>query len=172
VSSGYTSPPSTGYANTEIFDGSSWTETGDMNTGRPGAAGSYGAPVTDTVFFGGTQGPPAPRTAITEKWDGTSWTEVGDMNAGKNMATSAGDSGSNALAYGGSRGSPNPAATQTEIWNGTSWTELNDYSTNRGQSQRQGVNSMGSAILAGGGSDSAATEEWNAPLANKTITTT
>ena len=55
VSSGYTSPPATGYANTEIFDGSAWTEVADLNTSRPGAAGSAGAPVTDTVFFGGVK---------------------------------------------------------------------------------------------------------------------
>jgi hypothetical protein len=92
------------------------------------------------------------------------------MNAGKNVPSSAGDSGSNALAFGGARGSPDPSATQTEIWNGTSWTELNDYATNRGASQATGAISVGSAILAGGGPRSAVTEEWNAPLANKTIT--
>jgi hypothetical protein len=92
------------------------------------------------------------------------------MNAGKNVPSSAGDSGSNALAFGGARGSPDPSATQTEIWNGTSWTELNDYATNRGASQNSGAISMGSAVLAGGDSRSAVVEEWNAPLANKTIT--
>ena len=124
---------------------------------------------------GGNDGPPAPRTGITESWNGTSWTEVADMNAGKNAATVAGDSGSNALAYGGSRGSPNPSATQTELWNGTAWTELSDYSTHRGQSQKAGVTSVTAAILAGGGpagTNGTATEEWYAPLANKTITTT
>ena len=150
----------------DVFAGT-WASGGNLNRNSRQFA-SFGT-LTAGVVAGGAPGT-VPSSAEVEEYNGTAWSEVNNMNTGKNMATSAGDSGSNALANGGSRGSPNPAATQTEIWNGTSWTELNDYATNRNASQATGAISMSSAILAGGEPRSAVVEEWNAPLANKTIT--
>ena len=132
---------------------------------RPGVGTAAGAPVTDTVVFGGYY--PSSPTNITEKWDGTSWTEVGDMNNPKNVTTGHGDSGSNAGAFGASQPS---AGAHNEIWNGASWTEVNN-TANAGWRQQGGTPDMSSGICSAGGPPAFSfVEEWNAPLVNKTVT--
>ena len=62
-------------ANAEQYDGSSWTEVGDLNTARSSSGGSSGlAPYTATIVFGGAT---PSLTAITEYYNGSSWTELG-----------------------------------------------------------------------------------------------
>ena len=63
---------------------------------------------------------------------------------------------------------------KTESWDGSSWTQLSgDLSTARGQISGGGSGAT-SGVLFGGrtppGPATAATEEWTAGLANKTIT--
>ena len=73
VFGGYTAP-STYHAQTESWNGSSWTEVNDLNTGRreTGAGGTY----TSALCFGGAE----PTTsAKTEDWNGVSWTETSDL---------------------------------------------------------------------------------------------
>ena len=68
-----------GYPNlviVESYDGTTWTETGDVNTTRQLAGCSAKAPAPTMLFFGGN--PPA--TTKTELFNGTSWTEVNDLN--------------------------------------------------------------------------------------------
>jgi hypothetical protein len=104
---------------TEQYNGSSWTETGDLNTGRSrlgGAATSY----TASVAFGGYITGPGANSALTEKFDGSSWTETGDLSTARRMVTGAGTQTAG-LAFGGqSPGSP--AVDSTEEFGGTSWT--------------------------------------------------
>ena len=53
------------------YNGSSWTELADLNTGRYVGAG-VGTAYTAALSIGG-----APSSkAIVEQWDGSSWTEV------------------------------------------------------------------------------------------------
>ena len=61
------SPPTPGYANTESYNGSSWTEVADLNTAR-GNAGGNGTQ-TSALAFGGT---PNPAKTVTEQWNGSS----------------------------------------------------------------------------------------------------
>ncbi len=62
----------------------------------------------------------------------------------------------------------------TETWNGTSWTEQTEIQTRDNTTGVGGSAALG--FIAGGGTSpgamSAATEEWTASLANKTITST
>ena len=106
-----------------------------------------------------------------EAWNGTSWTEVAEINAGNSQAGTGSDgTNTNVLRFGGEKsGSPNSTAT-TELWNGSSWTELGDLGTAR--YSPGGAGSTSSAIAFGGytSTDVANTEEWTAPLANFTIT--
>ena len=68
--------PGSAQAVTELFDGTSWTEVGDLNDSRWGG-GCVGTSAS-AIMFGGD--PPSPSyTAKTEAWNGTSWTEVGDL---------------------------------------------------------------------------------------------
>ncbi len=90
-------------ANTETWNGTSWTEVNDLNTsmqqlaGDGTAAGSAGTQtaalatpggnpiVTATEFLGNSES----QVANTETWDGTSWTEVGDLNNARSQLGSS-----------------------------------------------------------------------------------
>ena len=80
----------------EKWNGTSWTEVGDLNTGRRslGAAGTNAA----AVAFGGTN--PTTYLGLTESWDDSSWTEAADLATARYYLTGLGTS-SLALAAGG-----------------------------------------------------------------------
>jgi hypothetical protein len=114
--------------NVELYNGSTWTETTDINQNRQVAGSSTYAPNSATLIFGGDAFPVAPQSANTESWNGTSWTELNDLNTGRYGPGGLGASSSSALAFGG----VGPGITAvTESWNGTSWTEVNDLNTGR-----------------------------------------
>ena len=59
--------PSTANANTEEWDGTSWTETNNLSTGRE-AGGSAGT-LNNALYFGGSSPALSPTTtAVTEEW--------------------------------------------------------------------------------------------------------
>jgi hypothetical protein len=90
----------------EEWNGSAWTEVGDINTARS-ASGTFG-PVTSGIMAGGNIGPT--RIANVESWDGTSWTETStDLSSPATSVGSNTTSTTNAFIAGGS-----PAATRTE----------------------------------------------------------
>jgi len=73
ISMGGEIPPSnTKTGQTELYDGTSWTEVNDMNTAR--AKGAGGGTPSGALTFGGSE---PTVTAKTESFNGTSWTEVG-----------------------------------------------------------------------------------------------
>lgn len=127
----------------EQYDGSSWTEITEINTGRQGLGASSGGSQTSTIVFGG-QGPSPSYTGATEEWNGSAWTEVSDLNQVREMMGCAGVANA-ALAAGGL---VPPYSATTETWDGTSWTEVSDLSTARLLGGTAGVQT--SAILAGG----------------------
>jgi hypothetical protein len=106
---GQTSPGYVG--NNELWNGSNWTEVGDLNTGRgtPGESGNAAA----ALVAGGSSELATSITPKTESWNGTNWTELNDLNVTR---TRLGGTGSNtsSLAFGGET-PPNTAAT--EEWN-------------------------------------------------------
>ena len=149
------SPPySVDIANTESYDGTSWTEVNDLNTGRGYAAGD--GTQTSALYFAGTvSGTPS---ALTESWNGTSWTEVADLNATRYGVGGVGADNTSMLAFGGN---PGPIAN-TESWNGTSWTEVNDLNTARHSLAGFGI--VTSALATTGenpGGRTTLTESWN-----------
>ena len=83
-------PPQT--ANTELFDGTNWTEVNNLNTAREELCAR--GTTTSAVAFGGTPPPTASitYTGKTETWDGTSWTETTDMNTARAGLDGAGES--------------------------------------------------------------------------------
>ncbi len=108
-------------ANTETWNGSSWTETTEFNTGRArlGGAGIN----TATLIYGGDKNPSTlageteflgnseSQVANTETWNGSSWTEVNDLNTGRGVK-GCGASASDGIIFGGT-----PSATTiTEIF--------------------------------------------------------
>jgi hypothetical protein len=137
---GRISPPNAFSALNEQYDGTSWTEVNDLNTGR-GFMGSTTGPYTAVLGMGGNV-PPA--TTKVESWNGTNWTEITALNSAKSNVAGCGTTTA-ALATGGSGG-----GNTNEIWNGSNWTEVNDLNTPR---NGVGPNSSGTStatLVAGG----------------------
>ena len=156
LGAGGTTPPST--AVVEKYDGTSWTEVNNINTGRRNAGGC-GTVNTAVVIAGGqTSGTPT-ITAICELYDGTSWAEVNNLNAVKTgMAPGGAGSSTAGLLAGGSAPSN---VDQTESWDGTCWTELNNLNTAKESVTQFGTQTA--SVVAGGWSTTylAETETWN-----------
>jgi len=140
----------------ESYDGSSWTEVGDLNAARSysGGAGTQ----TAALAIGNTTAP----KAANESWNGSAWTEVNDLNTGRSYAMWSGIQTS-ALA---GAGYTTTMVNNTETWDGTSWTEASEVNE-----ARDGVACAGQSNTAGliaGGyhttsppTNTANTEIWN-----------
>jgi len=113
----------------ETWNGSSWTEVAEVNTGRGSAGASSNSPSSSALFFGGDVRPGSPAfSALNESWNGSAWTEVGDLPAAINGNAGAGVSNTSALSFGGSLPSKTGA---TKHWDGSSWTEGGTIATAR-----------------------------------------
>jgi len=158
VFAGFDNP--TKYANTELFNGSSWTELNDMNTARTNCGG-FGIS-TAAVAAGGYDGPPGAVTTV-ETWNGSSWTNATALPAKGYTMGSAGTSTSG-LIFGGITTPPFSVLSEnTKSWNGSAWTELSDLNTDR--YSLGGTGATGTAALASTGNNGSgtqtATESWN-----------
>ena len=96
----------------EVWNGSSWTETTELNTSRAHLA-SVGT-TTAILSFGGENPGGSARLANTESWNGSAWTEVADLATGTYMNSG---SGTNTLAL-NFTGDPGPGAgtNTSEEW--------------------------------------------------------
>ena len=112
------------YAQTELYNGTSWTEVADLNTYR-GSAGGMGTS-TAALCAGGRVSPPTD-TAASEEWDGSSWTEGNDLNSERySIANKGAGTQTAGLCAGGRNKGPGSYDALTEEYDGTSWTEVND----------------------------------------------
>ena len=144
------SPPAVGA--TETYDGSSWSEEGDLTTPRTLA----GPNMIGTQAAGQIQGG-QPFSKICEQWNGTSWSEEADLLANRNNSIGAGTTTAG-LCYGGAVSQPTNTAA-VEEWNGTSWSETNNINTMRRYVAGGGTQTA--AILYAGTPYTGATEIWN-----------
>jgi hypothetical protein len=101
-------PPQT--ANAETWDGTAWTEVGNLNTARSNLAAA-GFHNTYGMVFGG-DAPPDPQDTV-ELWNGSSWTEIADLATARKNLSGTG-SGVAALAIGGEN--PGGNLANTEEW--------------------------------------------------------
>ena len=161
----------------ETWDGSSWTETTENNQGRFAAAMS--GTQTSSILSGGNSYPPPTTSGIdnSETWDGSSWTEGSDLNQARTRLGYSGTSVPTALVFGGASPPSETSRGNTEIYNGSSWTEISDMGSAR-RSIAAGIAGTSAKALATSGigpspsTPVAVTEEWTAPVGNKTITVT
>jgi len=140
---GYTVPSNT--SNTEKYDGTSWTETGNLPTAKNSfpLIGSQ----TASIACGGYT-PPTYSTA-SDTFDGSSWTSAPTMNTGRESAAGSTASPYNAVVvYGGYDGSPPHFEGHTEEFDGSSWSEQNNMPT--ALSQNMGGGTQTAAISSGG----------------------
>ena len=140
----------------EQYDGSSWTEVGDLNQQRSSA---FGNGPSAAAYVGGGFNPPNNLTN-TETWNNSSWTEVNDMNTGRRHGGNFGDT--TGIAASGFITPGNRNSYYVESWDGTNWTEVAEMNTARQTSAGLGV-SYTSGLIATGGqpSTSPKTETWN-----------
>ena len=98
----------------ELWNGSSWTEVGDLNLARAqlGAAGTSSL----AVAYGGATGPTSGSYTQTEQWNGTSWTEVNEMATARQAGSASGASQTSALYAGGTTDGGSTQVANTEEW--------------------------------------------------------
>jgi len=117
-------PPRTAIC--EEFNGSAWTESGDLPAATSYTMG-YGTQTAGMQALGqdapGTPG----YTTATNEYNGSSWTSGGAINAGRAAATGAGTQTAGIAMCGGSPGT----LDITETYDGSSWTETTDSSNAR-----------------------------------------
>ena len=134
------------------YDGSSWTSTGALNTGRDDMSGGG----TQTAAFAVGGGYPV--KAQTETYNGTSWTEVNDLNTARAKLGGAGTTTSAIVAG----GEPSGHTNASEKWDGTSWTEVNNLNTSRHGLAGAGASGTSAIVFGGYVSDDVANaESWN-----------
>ena len=134
--------PGSNTANVELYDGSSWTETTNVNTARrlgAAAAQTY----NEALYMGGYT---STNVTNVESWDGSSWTEVAEFNTLRRSASGAGTNDSGLYIGGMPPGGSSVALN--ESWNGSSWTEVNDLNNARRNSGSTGIRTA--ALVAGG----------------------
>ena len=131
---------------TEQWDGSSWTEVGDLNTARQSMAAMGTS--TAAVSAGGRVSVPAD-TAASETWNGSAWTEGNDLNSERySIANRGAGTATAGLCAGGRNKGPSAYDALTEEYNGTSWTEVNDLPA--GVESGSGLGTQTAAGLWGG----------------------
>jgi len=155
--------PSSGGAQTvtEKYNGSTWTEVGDLNSNRILFAGN--GIQTSAIAVGGISG--GSKTGKVETFDGSSWTETTDLNTPRRDLASSGPDNTASVAMGGN-GDPPRQVGNVELWNGSSWTETTDLNTIRrlpGAAGSSNTNALcfGGEAPAGGNAVTAVTEKWN-----------
>jgi hypothetical protein len=148
------SSPSNDLTQTEIYNGSSWTEVNDMNTGRAGGGSTGQGTTTATLIFGGSISPGTNKNE-TETWDGSSWTEVNNLNTARQ---GGGGFGTQSLAF-YAAGYTTADVNSVESWDGTSWTETTEVNTARRYMGSAGFSTDG--MIFGANPATGATEIWN-----------
>ena len=154
---GGTAPGPAKTGKTESYDGTTWTEKGDLNDARIAMGGAGTA--TAALGFGGDS--PGYPTA-TESFNGTSWTVVpATLSQGKDSAAGFGLQTAAIYATGYNGVAPAYDTAKTDSYNGTAWSEVNNVNTAR--SYVYGCGTQTSGIIAGGSEPpySAAAETWN-----------
>ena len=101
------------------YNGTSWTEVNNLNTGRGELSGTG---VTTAALAVGS-------STKCEQWNGTCWTTKTGINTGRAQLVTVGSTTS-ALAFGGET---SPVSADSETWNGSTWTEGNNLNTARRQ---------------------------------------
>jgi hypothetical protein len=134
----------------EEFNGTSWSEQNDLNTGRVQVSGA-GIETAALVFSGQTSGGSTVHNE-TEEYNGTSWSEQNNLSTSVRNAGGGGIQTS-AICLGGVSGST--VYNNTEEYDGTSWTAGTNYPTNV----------RGASIIASTSSDALALGGNNPPSA-------
>jgi hypothetical protein len=148
------SSPASNKAETEKYNGTSWTELNDLPAAKEGVAG-FGT-TTNAVSAGGGDSPAVANPTCT--WDGTSWTEVNEINTAREKPKGAGTYTAGLIFS----GNPHPSVSAaTEEWDGTNWTTGGSLNTGRSNVGNAGATQTAALAFGGGPSASNAVEQYN-----------
>jgi len=142
-------------ANTEEYDGSSWTNTNDMGTARYSGAGC--GTQTAGLATGGTA-TSGVASLLNEEYNGSTWTEAGDINTGHGYGYQAGTQTAALVATGLANPSPATPTVNAETYDGTSWTEGPNINTARYEVTGFGTST---AMVIAAGADGQLVEEFD-----------
>jgi len=144
---GYTVPGNT--TNTEKYDGTSWSETGNTPETLNSQAGTGSQ--TAAMSMSG-QNPVGTPSANTITFDGSSWSSAPALNVKRQSASASSASPFNSVVmmggYGSAPGSPPHIVGATEEYDGSSWTNQTAMPT--GVQQCGGGGTQTAAIVSGG----------------------
>jgi hypothetical protein len=138
---------------TQNYDGSSWTNGGNMGTARALSGAGTAAPTSAALVFGGE-----PQTGATEEYNGSSWTGGGTMNTARYTLGGAGTQ----TAGLGAGGYVNSGGVQTacEEYDGSSWTNVTAYPS--AQNALSGCGPQTAALMGGGSFNEYDGSSWTA----------
>tara|TARA_R110000824_G_scaffold7967_2_gene36327 strand:+ start:385 stop:1404 length:1020 start_codon:yes stop_codon:yes gene_type:complete len=112
--------PGTYTPNVEVWDGTSWTESGNMSIGRSGVGGTGIS--TNLIIYGGITKTPAHAYVVsnlTEVFDGTSCAAAGTLASARQMFARSHGTGTAALALAGaSQPAPHTVSAGVQVWDG------------------------------------------------------
>ena len=143
----------------EKWNGTAWSEEGDLTTGRDGTK-TFGTS-TAAIYAGGDTAPGA-STADSETWNGSTWTEGSNLNTDRRSRSTGGTT--TAGIYAGGADYPGSAQlTANETYDGTSWTEVADINTGRSAAGGSGQGTTTAFLMFGGAlpASTGVTESWN-----------
>ena len=138
-------------ANSETYDGTTWTETNDLVNSRTsvGASGTTAAAIAFAGYNGGDKD-------FCETWDGTCWTEGNNILSARQTPMSLGKTSTAAVCAGGQP--PGSGQATSETYDGTSWTEGHNLNTARYEGSGTGTSTSGLVIGGWDGARSTKTE--------------
>tara|TARA_R110002049_G_C9084141_1_gene555862 strand:+ start:354 stop:1364 length:1011 start_codon:yes stop_codon:yes gene_type:complete len=104
------------------YNGSSWTATSSLNTGRGGiASANRGTENSTLAFQGNTDNGPTYASNLSEEWNGSTWAAVNTVNTPSSLAGGTGIVTA-ALCVGGELAGPAYGnSSRTEEYDGTCW---------------------------------------------------
>ena len=155
---GYTPAPGPkATANSEEYNGTSWTEGNNLGTARWDISGA-GSQTAALVAGGGTPG----STANCEEYNGTSWAEQNNLGTPGRARTS----GTQTAGIVAGRKDVPGITVNCETYDGTSWTEVGNLNTARGAPQQVGnssnaLNASGTQDGIGGVVNVGNVEQWD-----------
>ena len=138
---------------TEEWNGTNWSEVGDMNDNRHEAMG--GGSTESALSTGGCNGSGIASPALTEYWNGTNWAECADLITPRKNGASAGTT-ADIIVVGGAAPS---ATTHVELYNlsGNAWSETTESPT--ALNNLDAVGTQNSTFIANDAPNSSL--EWN-----------
>jgi len=133
----------------ETYNGSTWSESTDLNTPRGQLASATQGSTTASLAFAGATNPGSPSSADdeTELWNGSTWAEQsGDLNTARRWPMGAGIT--TAALCGGGQTSPTATLDVSEEYDGSTWTEGDNLNT--GRNAAGGCGTQTAAVVAAG----------------------